>query len=382
MGEDEEGVLLDIYSKVPIAVMSAEHILLNCLGGRLSSRNLIDKTTNDVFGDTIDKAVAKMIEFPRVVLGAMSGDGVAPRALTGLETKSGEPIKLLSGGKPELAHPKISCEKIDGKVVIHGVARNVAELVRLTERIREKHNIKLEAVLQGAISSKRYVGLVQGDVVYDNDCARGIAKMACNLFAMKNRVTFLDADFEPIRNFVVKGDGVARDFVRVNVRPVQCNKRGQALGELDHVLVVRRNIKSGLVEALVCLYGHLQFAIHLGRTHKEVLAAAYRVDQLGRDHRTDHARDMKVTLRSFSALSRCSDQDEMNEWAAALRRMLGIVVERQESDWESRMLDECMAAAWGPPDGRTITEEMANEFAALVAERFVNESPRMRYLRE
>jgi hypothetical protein len=104
-GEKTEGVLLDIYKKTPIAVRSAEHILLNRLGGRLSSRGLIDKTTNDVFGDTIDKAVAKMIEFPRVVLGAPSGDGLPPRAI--LVESEGPTYKAKSAPRCDYFGPSV-----------------------------------------------------------------------------------------------------------------------------------------------------------------------------------------------------------------------------------------------------------------------------------
>ena len=51
--------MLDIYTLKPIALPSAEHILQDALGGRLKSRELIDKTTNDFFGGTIDADIAQ-----------------------------------------------------------------------------------------------------------------------------------------------------------------------------------------------------------------------------------------------------------------------------------------------------------------------------------
>lgn len=371
---------MDIYTKLPITTRSEEHILLNCLGGRLRSSELIDKTTNDTFGQTIDAALSRMVAFPRVVLGARSGDGVEPGPLKGLKSEAAGNVNLLSGGKPQMAKPQLTCTHEDGKLIVRGTSRDLGELARLTKRIREKHGIPLEAFLEGSTSKRSYVGLIEGEIEFGTDVAQCIGKMACNLFAHSNRSTFLRSEFDPIRDFVLHGAGDARDFMRVNSRPVNCQKPSRRMGELDHLIVVRRVPKGGAVEATICIYGHLQFTVCLGHTSVAVVPASYRVDQLSSSARLNHPHDLKVTTRKLSALRSVSETEELEAWSKAWRAVLGIVTKRQEKTWQERMIGECIEEAFGKPDGGVITKEMVERFSQCVAERFVSESPRFRHL--
>jgi len=80
---------LDIYKKTRIVTPSAEHILLDSLGGRLTSTHLLDKSTNDRFGSTIDRALADLMLPFRVLLDAKAGDGRDARASSALGPQTG-----------------------------------------------------------------------------------------------------------------------------------------------------------------------------------------------------------------------------------------------------------------------------------------------------
>src|SRR5687767_1904233 len=94
-------VSVDIYTLRPVNQASEEHIILNSLGGKLTAP-LIDKLTNDLFGQTIDAALAADLNLLRVLLGAKSGDGRDPARHRGMVTESGEAYDLAAGGKPEI----------------------------------------------------------------------------------------------------------------------------------------------------------------------------------------------------------------------------------------------------------------------------------------
>jgi hypothetical protein len=78
-----------------------EHILLNALGGRKTSRRLICSSHNQAFGGSVDKAMAEQVAVLRNMLQLDSGTGKDPPMLKGIDA-GGEKINFRSDGVPEL----------------------------------------------------------------------------------------------------------------------------------------------------------------------------------------------------------------------------------------------------------------------------------------
>lgn len=75
-----------------------EHILLNALGGRKTTRRVICSTCNNDFGGTIDDALTEQVEVLRNLLQFESGTGKPPPMLKNLQAGSdsrGLPFRLL-----------------------------------------------------------------------------------------------------------------------------------------------------------------------------------------------------------------------------------------------------------------------------------------------
>ena len=214
----------------------------------------------------------------------------------------GERFNLGPGGKPEHAKPHVKFSQTpDGKTSIAGTARSMTELRRMTERKLAQLGVPFEAIEAAAKKVEQHAPMLRMELALTPESHRAVAKMACNLFALTYRQMFLDGPFDGVREFVVHGGGTPHDFVVVNTKPVDVTRWGKAIGPLDHLIVVRGDVASHEVHALVALYAHLQFCVRLGAaTFTESFATAYRVDQLGRAPRRDDNRDLRCpTQRDF-----------------------------------------------------------------------------------
>ena len=368
----------DIYTKNPIVRRSSEHVLLNAIGGRLESDDLIDKATNDVLGHDIDAPLTNAILPIRVMLGALSGDGDAPPAYKQAVTDDGDKYNLLSSGKPELGKPDIKIEHgADGKLKISGRARSKSELRQLTRRTLEKHGVPFAALDAVAEKVEEHVPWLHVGIEITPEALRCIAKMACNLLAYADRDFFLSTPFDPVRSFVKNG-GNTEQFVAYNTLPVDIGENGRALGGLDHLVLVKVNHKSGAAEALVVVYRHLQFLVrlasgNLGRSVK----TSYRVDQLDRRQRHDDYQDASLKIPKFEKVATANWAIKRDVIHGAMNRILRVVAVRQES----LLIKEMVEATWekvnGPKSGRVITEAMIERFSEAFAQAYVERLQRI-----
>ncbi len=183
--------MLDIYTKQPITTRSQEHILLNALGGKVASRDLLDKTTNDVLGRTIDVALTEALHLPRTLLGALSADGQPPPPVRGMRTSDGESYNLLPDGFPELSKPSMRISEIEDMVTLEISARSMKEAKKLAARTLEKHGQSMQTLEKAVFQTpETLVPTVRRQVSFGPACWRAIAKHACNLLAFRARDLF------------------------------------------------------------------------------------------------------------------------------------------------------------------------------------------------
>jgi hypothetical protein len=331
----------DIYTLKPILVSSEEHVIQDALGGRLESGELIDKSTNDLFGSTIDADLVNGLQIVRVLLDAKSGDGRSPPAIRGLASDDGNEYDLLAGGHAELGKQKIAIEQVDGEVLMHVNVRDKQEIRKLARRALERRGVsaeRLEQSLEKIESTRRPAPPLQVPTTWGRGFWRAIAKNACNLLAHKACAIFLETGFNPVRQFVLAG-GDPWEFVAMHCTPLNV---GTALGPLDHLIVVRGTAETGQVAALVVLYGHVEFVVRLGKTAlTSDLATAYRVDQLGSTHRLDDDRDLAIHVPEFVRLTEATQRDWFAANEVAMNRVLGTVqaiVDKRAFDHLSQLL--------------------------------------------
>jgi hypothetical protein len=112
-----------------------EHILLNAVGGRMTTTQVDCSDCNNVFGGGIDKAFADQVTEIRNLLQLGSGTGRAAPSLKNV--KAGDQVlNLLGDGRIELVRkPFATSNNADGSVAISINARSAEEMEKLIPHI-------------------------------------------------------------------------------------------------------------------------------------------------------------------------------------------------------------------------------------------------------
>lgn len=105
-----------------------EHVLLDALGGRKTSRRIICSTCNNIFGSTIDKELSNQVATLRTTLQFKSGSGADAPGAYRIDSSLGR-INILGDGSTEIAEKRYTLvEKEDKTVEVFIKARSVKEL--------------------------------------------------------------------------------------------------------------------------------------------------------------------------------------------------------------------------------------------------------------
>ncbi|MBW7914351.1 MAG: HNH endonuclease [Taibaiella sp.] len=163
---------------------SVEHIILNAVGGRLKSSDLLCVGCNSKMGNSADAELAKQFQFLSGHLQVKRDNGAIPTTKGG-KLADGTEINLLSGITPSLAKPKFSVEQEGDKLVYNVVARSDKEMKTILEGIAKKHtqfdvNHAMSKARKGVERLKEPVSFSQ---VFGGKLAfRSIAKTAVNFY--------------------------------------------------------------------------------------------------------------------------------------------------------------------------------------------------------
>lgn len=190
-----------------------EHILLNALGGRKTTRRVICSRHNNDFGGSIDDALTKQVEVLRNLLQLESGTGRPPPALKSLQAGS-ERINIGNDGRPELVKPPFTVTDLpDGTAKIDIHARSPEDIEKMLPHLAARLKVTEEELIQ-QIANSGQASLVEmrpGTLHHHislggEEALRSVAKSCLVLLAT---VTGNDAikatPFEHARNYVLNG---------------------------------------------------------------------------------------------------------------------------------------------------------------------------------
>lgn len=163
---------------------SEEHIILNAVGGKLKSKELICKECNSKIGNQIDSELAKQLNFFANLLNIKRDRGI-PQDVVGVVKKTGEKYSIKPGGKPSLNKPSIIKTSTETGEYIDITARNETELKSMLKGLKNKYpnfdtdkalisKRKEEFRLKEPISVQQKIG---GELVF-----RAICKAAINFY--------------------------------------------------------------------------------------------------------------------------------------------------------------------------------------------------------
>jgi HNH endonuclease len=248
-----------------------EHVLLNALNGRMTTKKAICSEHNNIFGGTIDKALAAQVEVIRNHLQLLSGTKKPPPPLKNL-TAGSEKISIGSDGVPRLeVSPFVTVELPDGRFDVKIMVRSEEELHRVLPHVAAKLNIPLDELKQQMLSGSAVIVERCPDTVGHHlsfggeDALRSIAKSCFVLLATKVRSDALKgAAFEDARNFVLNGsDAFYRSRINIDARLLPCASELMAeYGDLFNLIYVKSD-SAGRVIGHFTLYNLVSWQLVL-----------------------------------------------------------------------------------------------------------------------
>ncbi|TAK48139.1 MAG: hypothetical protein EPO23_08650 [Xanthobacteraceae bacterium] len=190
-----------------------EHIMLNALGGRRTTKRVICSKHNNDFGGGIDNALAKQIEVLRNLLQLESGTGKLPPALKNLQAGS-ERINIRNDGRPELVKPPFTVTDLpDGKFNVEFLARSSEDIKKMLPHLAARLRMTEEEVIK-QITQNGQAAIVemQPDTVHHHislGCEEALRSMAKSCLVLLATVTgngaVKAAPFAAARNYVLNG---------------------------------------------------------------------------------------------------------------------------------------------------------------------------------
>ncbi|MDI1328150.1 MAG: HNH endonuclease [Brevundimonas sp.] len=240
-----------------------EHILLNALGGRKTTRRAICSSHNNKFGATIDKAITDQVAAFRNLLKLDSGTGKPP-PLMRIENTRGERLILHPDGKPDLVQkPFVFTPRPEGGFDIEINARDEAELTRIIPNVAAALGASESSVWDqlaqngtGSWRSRR-AGTVHHELALGGeDSLRSICKAAfCLIAADVGTDSLRTPAFASARDFVVSGgDEFNRERGSLDPRTLPVSDLlEERFGPLFNLIYVRSD-PAGRVVAHFTLY--------------------------------------------------------------------------------------------------------------------------------
>lgn len=240
-----------------------EHILLNALGGRKTTRRAICSDHNNRFGATIDKAITGQVATFRNLLRLESGTGKAPPVVRTTNT-DGEQIVLHPDGTLDLVQkPFVVTPGPDATLNVEIKARDEADLARIIPNLAAMTKIPIDDFWDqlakngaGTWSSRRAGTVPQQLSLGGEDSLRSICKAAFCLMAASVGTEILRTEpFSSARDFVVSG-GAAFNQDRGSLDPRRipgADFLEDRFGPLFNLIYVRSN-PAGRIVAHFTLY--------------------------------------------------------------------------------------------------------------------------------
>lgn len=190
-----------------------EHMLLNALGGRRTTRTIDCSICNAGFGSTIDNALAAQVAVIRNMLQLDSGSGRAPPMLRNIPSGN-DVINITNDGTPELvAKPFTVRKREDGTIEVGIMAKSPEDAARHIPHIAAQVGCSEEELLQKLASGTGSFTARRPDVVHHPLsfggplAVRSIAKSCLVLWASAvGNEEVKSAPYDGVRRFVVSGD--------------------------------------------------------------------------------------------------------------------------------------------------------------------------------
>lgn len=249
-----------------------EHILLNALGGRKTTRRAICSACNNTFGGTIDDALTKQVQVLRNLLQLESGTGRPPPMLKRIQAGS-DIINVRADGTPEYVRPpftvtdlpngtkdvriQVGSEEELRKIMPHLVARLGLDEAELAKQLASQG--------QGVRIEERPAPIHFPISLGNEQLLRSVTKSCLVLLSTVVPTEVLrGAPFAAARDFVLNGgDAFLKTKIQIDSRDLPGSEELQArFGKFFNLLYISSD-KTGRVVGHFTIYNIISWQIVL-----------------------------------------------------------------------------------------------------------------------
>ncbi|HEV7164790.1 MAG TPA: hypothetical protein VGO35_05275 [Gammaproteobacteria bacterium] len=369
----------DIFTLDELKTPNLEHLIPAALGGRKSSKKLINKITNNQLGSAIDAQITDAFIMVINGLGIESRRG--KKAGYAIKPKDGSKYNLGSGFKPELRKPGFRDEIQNEKRTLSIEARTPDEAKRLLEAARVKYKGMLDEKTLSIQEKQEFIkdafpiSLSLGGALQLRAVGKILFEMSA--LALGNEIACSSA-FDQIRNWILEGVTYRDEFVsgaRKDLNPMANHDYRVSVWEglpvlekapFQHRVFVFGGKSLGGAWGCIEFFGHIRFSSLLSTDSSLIdYSYCYLVDSL-----SDNKLERSDLITAVTTRHVMQHAVSLSDGRKALGNLMNEMYKKHMSDLHSQMIDSAMRDCM-PKSGEIITQEHVDKFSRHLAGDFV-----------
>lgn len=344
---------------------SLEHIILNSIGGKLKSRELICRKCNSEIGHGADQELAHQLAFLSTFLAVERDDKEPNKIIKGAKTANGEEYNIGMRGKPIPAKPTYKVTPGEKGTNLHLTARSEEELIKNLKGFEKKYpGFSVDEAKKHFKWSESYLNeKVSIPVTIGGEPAfQSIAKSAVNFYMINN------GDREEIKHLIpyLKGKEILNVVQHYHV------SGAYQLGEKEvlHLLHLVGNSQEKTLYCFVEFFSSYSFIVLLSQNYSGVsFTKTYSYDVI-KSERVD-----KAVMLDLNKVQLKEIFDNKTDYRGAVVEKGSRVIQiGNKISWDLEV-ERITKNVWEKvfsrvPEGAIITEEIIQELCNELAEKY------------
>lgn len=339
-----------------------EHIILNSIGGRLHSPNLICSKCSPLF-DEIDSCLSKQLN-PIANMLNIKRDRGTPQPIDAEIVDTGEKISLSPGGKPVIVKPKIE----ETKDLISVKARNHKQLREVFNGFKRTYpeiaGLDIEDILKQVEKKSNYLDRyikfktsIGGDKAFHSIC-----KTAINFYIFSGGNRDYITHLIPYIRDRNRGDYVWHYYQDDNMSDNL--KDGRVL----HTLFIRGDAEQKFLYSFIEFFSTFKFII--------LLSDNYTGEEVNYSYSFDVIKRVKLEKNIWTEISKMQIlktlQDKVppfNQVKEGMDKLNQLIAEKQFTDEISRLTEKVINNFFGKyPEGTIFTQDIMRDLIKEIEE--------------
>jgi hypothetical protein len=345
---------------------SEEHIIPNCIGGRLKSKRLLCIDCNSESGLSLEVVIGKQFNFIANMLDIRRDRGQVPSEKL-VNTNTGDEI-YYDAGKPTLIKPTIV---IDGNHYSIST-KDMRQAKEVLNGLKRKHpQIDVNETLRKSSTKRKYLNdKYETRIDFGGpDLFKALTKMAINFYIYSDYELCHVVDVIDFFN----GNREFKSYEMTNFYFQTQNVINKPDETIVHGIILVGNRKEHLLYCYVELFSFFQCLIALNRN--------YDGPDLYKEYHFDVIEVREISLQSSINLTRQDITDMLSSDAnlftqnmkalqAKLEKLIEIAMDRQRQSFQKNLIEKAISSVWQHEKYANepfITPEMQKELEEVLA---------------